>query len=515
MELKNLLKDFLKSRELKKGLHLQSLEQTNIHRKVGIAFFVASLVPILVLMYLIEIYLPTVASRNVVENFRVLLLLSVAAGVLGFWINRKIASALTAIAREAKTIAEEGSRGRTIETDEKSEEIGSIARTFNKIVHKLEQKVGDLEQSKKLIHNLLRMTGALMTSSRNIDDLLDLLVASMVNSLEAESGVVLLTDRDETKLKLQLKCTYGKNMEQLSAIAALNGAGPFEWVIREKRTLIVNGSLGASGFAPQKNDVLFESILCTPLLFQRKFLGLFALINKKRGGKFNRDDQMLFETVANQAASVIQNAHLTFEAERAYFETIKALAKAVEAKDHYTCGHLQRVSDIAAEIAKAMALPEAEIQTIKNGALLHDIGKIGVSDAILLKPGKLTADEMRIMQTHAADGENIIAPLTSFKKLREIVRGHQEWYNGAGYPDKLRGEQIPLGARILSVADVYDALTTDRPYRGALSHETAVQIIRDETGTHFDPKVVEVFLNILDRVLVVVGSHAASHRFSS
>ena len=503
MGLKSLIKDFLAPREGKNKVRLQSFERTGVHRKIGIAFFVASLVPILLMMYLVELYLPTVASHQVVENFRILLFFSVAAGMLGFWINRKIASALTAIDKEAKAIVEEGSRGRTIGIKDQAEEIGSIVKTFNKVVYEMEQKVEGLERSKKLVHNLLEMVGALTTSSRNIDDLLDLLAAGMVNSLDTESGVIMLNNGDPNKL--QLKCTYGKNMERLAAITALNGQGPFEWVIRERRTLVVNGP----------GTTACESILCAPLLFQKKFLGVFALIDKKQGGKFNREDQLLLETVAGQIASVIENARLTSDAERAYFKTITTLAKAVEAKDHYTCGHLQRVSDIAVEIAKAMKVPEAEIQTIKNGAMLHDIGKIGISDAILLKPGKLTEGEMAVMKTHAADGENIIAPLTSFKELRGIVRSHQEWYNGAGYPDGLSGTDIPLGARILSVADVYDALTTDRPYRKALPHDVAVQMIRDESRTHFDPKVVEVFLSILDRVLVIAGAHTADRNLHS
>jgi HD-GYP domain-containing protein (c-di-GMP phosphodiesterase class II) len=137
------------------------------------------------------------------------------------------------------------------------------------------------------------------------------------------------------------------------------------------------------------------------------------------------------------------------------------------------------------------------IQTLRDAAFLHDVGKIAIEDSILLKPGKLTPGERKIMETHAEKGEKIIAPLRAFKDLREIVRHHQEWYNGSGYPDGVKGEEISLSARILTVADVYDALTTTRPYRQAFSQEEALRMMSSESGTHFDPQALAVFLEII------------------
>ena len=146
-----------------------------------------------------------------------------------------------------------------------------------------------------------------------------------------------------------------------------------------------------------------------------------------------------------------------------------------------------------------MKLTPPTIQTLRDAAFLHDIGKIAIEDSILLKPGKLTPEERKIMETHSEKGEKIIAPLSTFKDLREIVRHHQEWYDGSGYPDGVKGEKLSLSARILAVADVYDALTTTRPYRQAFSHEDALRMMKAESGTHFDPGVLNVFLELISQ----------------
>jgi len=497
MHIKKWLKRLSKLRQLKKPTGFRGLEQSGVHHKIGIAFSLTYLVPILLMLYFVELYLPRVAPAEVVSNFRIIFLFTIGAGTLGFWITRRLASSLSQLVKEVEEIVKAGALERKIEIGDKSKEIGPLAKTFNRMVQELEGKVAGLERSKKLIHDLLEKVGAVTTSSRKLDDLLSVIAASMVNSLDAESGGFLLTSRKQDTIELKGAC--GKDQAKLSELASLNGKGPFDWVIREKKPLLIHNQPGRRHPTMGKNGVAFRSMLCVPLLYHQKLLGLLALVDKKGGEKFNLDDQLLLETVGSQVATVIENAHLNADAERNYFETITALAKAVEAKDRYTRGHLQRVSELVVKLGRAMGLPEDEIQVIKDGALLHDVGKIGIADSILLKPGKLTPEEWKLMKEHTIDGENIIAPLSSFNGLRGIVRGHQEWFNGTGYPDHLKGEEIPLGARILSVADVYDALTTDRPYRKAMSHEVAVQMIRDESGTHFDPKVVKVFLSILDQ----------------
>ncbi len=184
--------------------------------------------------------------------------------------------------------------------------------------------------------------------------------------------------------------------------------------------------------------------------------------------------------------------------ERAYVETIKALALAVEAKDQYSAGHSKRVGFYAMKIGEQLGLEAETLRMLQDAGILHDIGKIGIKDEILLKPAPLTPEEQKIMQQHSVIGEAIVKPVRSLQEVVALVRHHHERYDGGGYPGKLRAGQIPLGARILAVADTYDALITDRPYRKRLSLEMARREIRRCAGTQLDPLVVQALLWFLD-----------------
>jgi putative two-component system response regulator len=175
-----------------------------------------------------------------------------------------------------------------------------------------------------------------------------------------------------------------------------------------------------------------------------------------------------------------------------------SLVEALEAKDIYTRGHSERVANYSVEIAKKLSLSSREIEVIRKGGLLHDIGKIGVKEDILLKPGRLTDEEMEHVRSHPKRGHEICQPLKSLEESLTCIRSHHERYDGGGYPDRLKGDKIPLCGMILAVADTYDAMTTDRPYRKALSKETAVKILEDEINSgQWNPDIVRVFLQIL------------------
>lgn len=182
--------------------------------------------------------------------------------------------------------------------------------------------------------------------------------------------------------------------------------------------------------------------------------------------------------------------------ERAYDETLEALGAALDLRDTETAGHSRRVSLYCLEIARAMGCTNEQLKTIARGAYLHDIGKIGIPDAVLLKEGKLDPEEMTIMKTHVRIGFELLSRIPFLSSASEIVLAHQERYDGDGYPRGLLGEEIPLGARIFAIADTLDAMTSDRPYRQALPFETARQEIIRESGKQFDPDIVRVFLSL-------------------
>ena len=179
-------------------------------------------------------------------------------------------------------------------------------------------------------------------------------------------------------------------------------------------------------------------------------------------------------------------------------QTVLALANAVEAKDTYTADHAKRLAEMALAVGRELGMTARELEDLRYGAILHDIGKIGVPDAILLKPAKLDAEEWRHMRQHPVIGARILAPVPRLAGAARLVRHHHERYDGKGYPDGLRGDAIPLGARILTVVDSYSAILDERVYKAARSHEDAVAELRRCAGTQFDPRVVETFLRLLE-----------------
>jgi response regulator RpfG family c-di-GMP phosphodiesterase len=187
-----------------------------------------------------------------------------------------------------------------------------------------------------------------------------------------------------------------------------------------------------------------------------------------------------------------------------------ALAQAVEQRDHQTSGHCERLAFMAVSLGMAMRFDRPALLSLYRGGYLHDVGKVGIPDSILFKTGKLTADEWVVMRSHPARGEEICRPMASLKSVLPLIRYHHERWDGSGYPDGLRGDQIPLGARVLQVADIYDALISPRPYKPAYSPEQSLQILKREAELGWrDPGVVEMFVRMHDKVIAKISEYTA------
>ena len=222
-----------------------------------------------------------------------------------------------------------------------------------------------------------------------------------------------------------------------------------------------------------------------PFNLDEVILSVDRALEKRRLELENKEyQQHLEDKVAEQAKKI----------RASFLNAITALAYALEAKDKYTSGHSQRVADISVAIAKELGLSQEIIDRVKLAGLLHDIGKIGVMESILNKPGALTDEEFQHIQKHSEIGEHILAPITDDEEILGLVRSHHERYNGRGYPDQLKDIQIALGARILAIADAYEAMTSEHPYRKAMGDKAASAEIERGKGTQFDPEVADAFL---------------------
>src|SRR5688572_6536703 len=286
------------------------------------------------------------------------------------------------------------------------------------------------------------------------------------------------------------------------------------------KTIIVKKGQGFSGWVVQyqqvvrtgdlKNDLRYvetfpglQSGLYVPIKIAKRVIGVIS-IESEQANAFSKSDERLTITLAAQAAIAINNAQLFDDLQRsntgltsAYDATIEGWSRAMDLRDKETEGHTLRVTDLTLALARAMNISESQLTNISRGALLHDIGKMGVPDSILLKPGELTSEEWEIMRRHPIYAYEMLTPIAYLKTALDIPFSHHEKWDGTGYPRGLKGEQIPLAARIFAVVDVWDALTSDRPYRPAWIKEQALEHIREQSGSHFDPQVVDAFLNFI------------------
>ncbi|WPX10165.1 HD-GYP domain-containing protein [Caldicellulosiruptor danielii] len=247
----------------------------------------------------------------------------------------------------------------------------------------------------------------------------------------------------------------------------------------------------------------FKAYYAVPLIAKGRVLGVLEVF-MRNPRNVNNEWREFLETLAGQVAIAIDNAELfnnlqrsNIELLKAYDETIEALSYALDLKDKETEGHSQRVTDLTLRIAKEMGIPEEQLIHIKRGALLHDIGKMGIPDSILLKPGKLSDEEWAIMKMHPVYAYQMLSQIEYLRPALDIPYCHHEKWDGSGYPWGLKGKEIPLAARIFAIVDVFDALSNDRPYRKAWQIEKVLEYIREQSGKHFDPQIVEVFVRLI------------------
>jgi response regulator RpfG family c-di-GMP phosphodiesterase len=263
-----------------------------------------------------------------------------------------------------------------------------------------------------------------------------------------------------------------------------------------------------NGLSNKKNDTFvglpdeIQSYVVFPLRTPKRKLGVLNLIRIKGRDVFSNTDLEIINVLASQASISIENVKLTQNIRDNYLKTIRAFACAVEVKDRYTHGHSENVMKYTVLMGQHLGLSDVELDNIKYAGLLHDVGKIGINEAILNKPGKLTKEEFDEIKKHPELGARIISEVPFLEPLTQLVLHHHEFFNGKGYPAGLSGQEIPFGARILTIADAYEAMTSDRPYRVAMPQATALGIIAKESNNQFDPDLAKLFIEIISN-----GSH--------
>ncbi|HTP64178.1 MAG TPA: HD domain-containing phosphohydrolase [Geobacteraceae bacterium] len=240
-----------------------------------------------------------------------------------------------------------------------------------------------------------------------------------------------------------------------------------------------------------------RSILCVPLVTDDRGIGMLVASDKLSGEEFWSRELKLMGVFALEAAAAIKKAQLYEEISSLFIQTVEALASSVDAKDPYTFGHSNRVARLTSAICEGLGMSRKEVRQVELAAILHDIGKIGTPESILQKPERLDPEEMSKIREHSAKGAQILSNIDELHDVIAWIRHHHEWYDGNGYPDGLSSDAIPLQARIIAVADAFDAMTSDRPYRKGMSDDVAVANMEECSGSQFDPQILMVFKSIV------------------
>jgi putative nucleotidyltransferase with HDIG domain len=371
--------------------------------------------------------------------------------------------------------------------------VDDLTETNKTLRDDRERLVQNEKELDRQLDRKLRQLSALSELTTRLSDelelgkLLHLLLEEVARTLEVKDRAVMLFHDKDRALVVKLVQGFEGKLERGMRLEMSDN--PLANVVRTGDPLLLSGDEAGSS----------DSMACVCLRGRTERFGLLCAGNRVDGAPLGEKDLELLSTIGGAASIALQNISLFEDLRKSYLETLLALVLAAEAKDPYLRGHSERVAKCATWIAREMGLPREEVRNIQYAAILHDIGKIGLRDELLTKDGELSPQEFALIQKHQVVGERIIRPIRFLEQVRPLIRHHHERYNGEGHPDHLVGEDIPLGARILKVADAYDALTSHRAYRRSMSSEETSAKLRAEAGKQFDPNVVEVLLRMVEK----------------
>jgi putative nucleotidyltransferase with HDIG domain len=360
--------------------------------------------------------------------------------------------------------------------------------------------------------SLFQKEDAASDSPLKKENLYRIIVESALSQTRSSLGALVLYDEEKRKFEITY-CSYigggimhfPHDHRSYAAIDfVMHNKKPILLTSLKKHRLVgrIDHAELSSELFPEILPFEKEVIIFPMMASHSHVIGFLVVSKKKEEPSFARGDLQMLTIIAGQSSVSVHNAYLVEGLERNYVNTLMALNAILEAKHPYTKGHTQRVTLYSTTMAREMGLSNEEIQIMRDGAMLHDIGKIGVSDAILNKDSSLDDKEFNIIRKHPIIGETIIKPIKFLERTLPIIRNHHERMDGRGWPDGLAGIQIPLLVRICTVADAYDAMSSDRPYRETLNSDQIRRQLIGHCGTQFDEELVEIFLRLMDKELI-------------
>jgi putative nucleotidyltransferase with HDIG domain len=368
----------------------------------------------------------------------------------------------------------------------------------------LEQSVTDQLKLRQSQLGALMNVGQMVNSSLGLKRVLEEVMDSLIALMHAERGFLMLR---EANGELAVRIARGIAQVNLDEETFKVSRTIVRKVSESGEPILTTNAQQDPRFGGQVSIAAYHlrSILCAPLKVKNDLIGVLYVDNRAHAGIFQESDLALISAFADQAAVAIDSARLFEdlqeshrELEKAYQATLEGWVRALDLRDKETENHTQRVTVLTERLARSMGVDEEALIHIRRGALLHDIGKMGIPDSILLKPSDLTDEERALIRKHPVYAYEMLSPIEFLRPALDIPYCHHERWDGTGYPRRLKREEIPFAARIFPVIDVWDALISNRPYRKGRPHDEVRQHIQADSGAHFDPRVVEAFMDLGD-----------------
>lgn len=346
-----------------------------------------------------------------------------------------------------------------------------------------------------MLQRLSKTTASLL----DLDKVTQIILSELVETMHIGHAAIFIKRNNDNSFHLHAE----KGAPKLPALNFSPDHPVVKWIsqqdqILSKNILNVNPIFKAMWKTELEYLNEFPAQLLIPLKSKGELVGFIIVGSKRSAQSYSHDDEVTLSTLANQTAVIIENARLYEDLESTFVQTVVTLANAIDMRDTYTSSHSQRIAEWAAYTAHLLGCTDKEIQAIYWGGLLHDIGKIGIPDSILRKPGKLDKREWEIIRQHTIHGAKLIAPIKKLADVAPIIECSHERYDGSGYPHGIIGKAIPLGARIIGVVDSYSAMRDERSYKRAFSHDEAIEELKRYSGILFDPEVVTTFLYVFN-----------------
>ncbi len=377
------------------------------------------------------------------------------------------------------------------------EATGKVNKFGSLLKNKYRRKIDVLIAMKEELQSIFKVNQFLKSTAEPCK-IFSLITQLTCKLMHTDACILRLLDIDKKTLLVNSShCNCKSFIKKIPLLKA--GESVCDAVVLSKKPFVVydldnDPRISSQEFSRKKG---FKSMLSIPVMFQGEVSGVISTYSRNPR-YFTEEEIEVLSIFASQVAVAIQESRHYESLHMNYFNTMRALALAIEAKDPYTRGHTERVTEYAIAVARVLKVSPRELELLRFAGELHDIGKISIPDSILSKPGRLTPEERVIIEQHPVKGENLLKPLDFLRPVRPVVRHHHEKYDGTGYPDRLKKKKIPFLSRILACADAFDAMTSDRPYRlRKLTVEEACDEIKNNVGSQFDPHVARTFIKTI------------------